>query len=312
MKVKGLYIMRYSPEQFDRKSTSFYKVADLRKAFEDGDILEASVVKCDKDLNLEVQLTPNIFGTIPADEFEFSAEGKPVKSIAVLSKVGKTVKFKITTMDKIDGDYKITLSRKAAQQECFEEYISKLEPGQIIDARVTYVEYYGAFCDIGCGFTALLPIESICVSRIVNPSKELRGMRNIKAIVKSVENNRVTLSHKELLGTWEEEIAKFNVGDTVPGVARVIEDYGVFVELTPNLVGLADTYPDIESGDNVSVYIKAIIPEKMKIKLLIISKNDKANKHIHYDYKIPQSGVITDWKYSPECSVKKFETHIGE
>ncbi len=45
---------------------------------------------------------------------------------------------------------------------------------------------------------------------------------------------------------------------------------GIFIELKPNLVGLAEYKDGIQYGENVSVYIKKIIPEKKKVKLLII------------------------------------------
>lgn len=302
--------MQYLPEQF-AKRIGGYRITDIKQAIESEEILEANVIKCDKDLNTQIQLGNNLIGVIPADEFEYSIDGRPMKSVAVLSKVGKSVKFKVMSAFKgTDGIYKIELSRKMAQKECYENYISKLELGQVIDARVTYVESYGAFCDIGCGITALLPIENICISRVANPSRDLKAMRNIKAVVKSIIDGKITLTHKELLGTWSEEASKFQAGDTVTGTVRVIEDYGVFVELTPNLVGLADVYPDISAGDEVSVYIKSIIPDKMKIKLLIINKNDRHTGSLHFNYKLPQNGFIYDWYYSPkECS-KKFETHI--
>lgn len=56
------------------------------------------------------------------------------------------------------------------------------------------------------------------------------------------------------------------------GIARETEKFknGIFVELKPNLVGLAEYKNDIEYGQNVKVYIKKIIPEKKKVKLIII------------------------------------------
>ena len=93
-------------------------------------------------------------------------------------------------------------------------------------------------------------------------------------MVKSIdsENNRITFSYKELLGTWQENANLFNEGDIVVGIARETEKNhnGIFVELKPNLVGLAEYKPDIVYGENVIVNIKKIIPEKKKIKLMII------------------------------------------
>lgn len=56
------------------------------------------------------------------------------------------------------------------------------------------------------------------------------------------------------------------------GIARETErsKNGIFVELRPNLVGLAEYKDGIEYGENVEVYIKKIIPEKRKVKLIII------------------------------------------
>jgi len=45
---------------------------------------------------------------------------------------------------------------------------------------------------------------------------------------------------------------------------------GIFVELKPNLIGLAEYKENIEYGQEVKVYIKKIIPDKKKIKLIII------------------------------------------
>ena len=85
------------------------------------------------------------------------------------------------------------------------------------------------------------------------------------------ENNRISFTYKELLGTWEDNIKEFEQGTVVKGIAREVEKdkNGIFIELRPNLVGLAEYKENIEYGQNVDVYIKKIIPEKRKIKLLI-------------------------------------------
>ena len=53
-------------------------------------------------------------------------------------------------------------------------------------------------------------------------------------------------------------------------ITEAREKNGIFVELRPNLVGLADHRPGVEYGQRVSVFIKKIIPEKKKIKLVIV------------------------------------------
>jgi small subunit ribosomal protein S1 len=191
------------------------------------------------------------------------------------------------------------LSREHAQRRCTEDYLSRLTPGDVIPARVTHLEPFGAFCDIGCGIIALMPIDTISVSRIEHPDERFAVGMDICAVVKSKVGMRITLSHKELLGTWRENAERFCVGETVTGVVRSIENYGAFVELTPNLAGLAELRDGLRVGQRVSVYIKNIIPERMKVKLTVIDELDGAPAVDAPEYFIA-GGHIDRFLYSPE------------
>jgi small subunit ribosomal protein S1 len=201
------------------------------------------------------------------------------------------------------------LSRRKAQ-EIYRDYIySNFNSGDIINAKITHLESFGAFCDIGCGIIALLPIDAISVSRISHPSDRFAPGQMIYAVVRGFDPlGRVMLSHKELLGTWEENAACFESGQTVAGIVRSVEQYGIFVELTPNLAGLAEPFPDARPGQHASVYIKSLIPEKMKVKLMIVDTFDPpAVPSSPPRYFITQ-GRLRHWQYSPEGSPKQIET----
>ena len=64
----------------------------------------------------------------------------------------------------------------------------------------------------------------------------------------------------------------FCAGQTVIGVVRSLTDYGAFIELTPNLSGLAEDDGTLRVGDHVAVYIRAIVPETLKIKLSVLHR----------------------------------------
>ena len=121
---------------------------------------------------------------------------------------------------------------------------------------------------------------------------------------------------KELLGTWQENADMFEVGQTVSGIIRSIEDYGVFVELTPNLAGLAEIREDTRDseiakiGCNTAVYIKSILPDRMKIKLILIDSYSSAPsiKKPQYFIDCEKTRHISHWKYSPESSQKTVES----
>jgi len=285
--------------------------AGLERAAERQIILEAPVTLCDHQFNLHVDLGAGIEGIIPREEVQY-LEGEEIKDIAILTRVGKTVCFKISGFNKLpSGKTIVYLSRRSAQKECMEYYISTLIPGDIIPARVTHLENFGAFVDIGCGIISLLSIDSISVSRISHPSSRMQTGDNIFTVVKGVdERGRIFVSMRELLGSWEENAALFSEGQTVRGIIRSVEDYGVFVELMPNLAGLAEYRPDVAAGQTAAVYIKSIIPEKMKIKLIIIDSgyDDEEKSAPEYFIDAKRTTHIDLWRYSPPSSKRIIET----
>ena len=106
------------------------------------------------------------------------------------------------------------------------------------------------------------------------------------------------MTMRELLGTWMENASRFAPGETVRGTVRSVKDYGSFVELAPNLSGLADSRENLTPGDGVSVYIKSIRPERMKIKLQVIEKLPSPEEPEPLRYQITD-GKLDRWTYSP-------------
>lgn len=282
-------------------------ISAVNDACRDGQILEGRALVCDSSHNLIVDLGC-MKGIIPREEGAVGIKEGTVRDIAIISRVNRPVCFVVTGFEKNqDGGTTAVLSRRAAQVKCKEERISKLTPGDIIDARVTHLENFGAFTDIGCGIVALLPIDAISVSRIDHPRERFSVGMDIKVIIKSIENGRITLSHKELLGTWEENVSMFSAGETVAGIVRSVESYGIFVELSPNLAGLAEAKEDVFPGQQASVYIKSILPARMKVKLVIIDTFDFSYRPAPPKY-FYEGSRINRFVYSPEGSEKKIIT----
>ncbi len=282
----------------------------LQEACQARTVLEARAVVCDSSHNLLVDLGC-MNGIIPREEGAIGIREGTVRDIAVISRVNKPVCFQVESFDRDKyGKPRAVLSRRAAQETCQREYLSALQCGDIVPARVTHLDCFGAFADIGCGVPSLVPIDSISVSRIEHSRERFTSGMDIRAIVKSVdEDGRICLSHKELLGTWEENAARFEHGETVAGIVRSVEEYGIFVELTPNLAGLAEPREGVHIGQLASVYIKNLIPERMKIKLIII---DTFSEYIPpkppvYYY---EGSHIDRFVYSPACADRLIETRF--
>ena len=180
-----------------------------------------------------------------------------------------------------------------------EHFLEHLAPGSLLTGRVTRLESFGAFVDVGCGIVAMLPTEHISVSRISHPKERFQTGQKILTAVRTIarETRRITLTHRELLGTWMENASRFRPGETVRGTVRTVKDYGSFIELAPNLSGLADAR-DLAPGDGASVLIKSIRPERMKIKLQVIEKLPPQMQPEPLRYQVTD-GKLDRWTYSP-------------
>ncbi len=283
----------------------------IEKAIEKQKILESVALVCDSSYNLHFDLY-GIPAVMPRSEVQSTRNGEEVKDIAVLTRVGKPVAFTIIGIKRDEnGKTVAVLSRRRAQEECRRRYIDGLLPGDILPATVTHLENFGAFVDIGCGIVSLLSIDSISVSRITHPRDRLRVGDRIRVVVKNIDaEGRLYVSQRELYGTWKENAARFHAGDTVAGIVRSIENYGIFVELAPNLAGLAELKDNVEVGDVAAVYIKSIIKEKMKIKLVIIDTEGRPERNASPKYFVDTAKVthLSSWRYSPENCPKVIET----
>lgn len=263
---------RFMPEGWNVSTQDLTKEL-LTNAISTGEILQGRVSKCDSNYNLYVDLGNNMTGVIPREDVEavnVDETGFPKPNIC-MSKVNKYVQFKVKN---IDSKNNYILSRKEVGKDALDWITNELQEGMVVNGIVKSIQPYGVFVEIGGGIVGLLHIEDISVARIKTPAERLKIGQKINVMIKCIDRKleRVILTYKELLGTWDDNIKDFNEGETVTGIARETEKSknGIFVELKPNLVGMAEYKPGIEYGQNVEVYIKKIIPDKKKVKLLIV------------------------------------------
>lgn len=152
-------------------------------------------------------------------------------------------------------------------------FYERLHKGMLVKGKVKNIQPYGAFIELQKGIVGLLHIEDISVCRLKTPADVMKVGDIIVTIVKSYDKDtgRITLNYKDLLGTWEENVKDLEEKTVVKGIVRNREKFGVFIELKPNLVGLAeDKKQNVSYGDEVNVYIKKISLETKKIKLVIL------------------------------------------
>ena len=304
--------MEFYPEGCCEKlGKTFASIDEIKNAMIKNEIIEGKVLLCDREHNLHIDLGV-IRGIIKREEGAIGIDDGTVRDIALISKVGKSICFNIIGFERdVFGNTFAVLSRKSVQEMCKKEFLDNLKNGDVIDAKVTHLEKFGAFIDIGAGINSLIPIDMLSVSRISHPKQRLTEGQKIKVALRKREGDKLTFTLKELLGSWEENADLFTPGETVTGVIRSIEDYGVFVELMPNLAGLAEIDDNLFEGQSVAVYIKSIIKQKMKIKLIIVEAYEQENTAKDLVY-FNQSNHIDYWQYSPKDCPKNIETDFNE
>ena len=237
----------------------------LRQAMARETVVEGRVTLCTPAHDLVVQLGP-FTGTIPREEAALGS---------------------------------LLFSRRRAQELALEALLA-CPPGTVLPATVTNLAGFGAFVDVGCGVVSMIGIENCSVSRISHPARRFTVGQEIYTVLTGTDRSlgRLYLSHKELLGTWQENAARFSPGMTVTGWVRGVQPYGTFVELAPNLTGLADQTEGLREDDRVSVYLKAILPDRMKVKLTILQTLPPQSAPDPLPYFIT-AGHLSRWVYSP-------------
>lgn len=239
---------------------------------EENDILQGIVEKCDENYNLHVKLDNGMEGIIPREEveaFNLDDKGLPKTNLCV-GKVHKYVQCKI----KEKHGENLLFSRKAVQEEVLDCVKNNLQEGKVLKGIVKNITPYGAFVDIGGGVVGLVHIEDLSVARIKTPFERVKIGQKLNIVVKCIdrETGRINLSYKDTLGSWEENAQNFKIGMKTKGIVRETEKNknGIFIELAPNLVGMAEYRNGLNYGEQVDIFIKKIDYDKKKVKLIIL------------------------------------------
>lgn len=262
----------FIPEGWNDKR-EVYDLSTIKEAYETGKTIQGYVDECDSDCNLYVKLGKNLTGIIPRKEVDLTSSDELglTKASVCRNKLNSFVQFKVK---EVPNDNVAILSRKQANEEALNWMVDNLQEGMVVKGIVRNMRRYGAFVEIGSGVVGLLHIEDISVSRIKTPEDRFCVGQKIDVAIKSVdkENNQIVLSYKELLGSWEENLEGIEEKQVLKGIVRETDKYknGIFIEIKPNLVGLAEYKEGYYYGQKVNVFVKKIIKDRKKIKLLII------------------------------------------
>ena len=251
-----------------------YTLEGLKKVLDEEQVVDMLVQDVDESLNMIGVVGNNIKAILPRDEASsIVGDDGFVEEKHIVNKKGKVLHVCIKEIiQNDDGTFELIMSKKKLELKVRRWMYMHLQVGMKLKGVVVSTNEYAAFVDVGGGVTGILKSDDITDTYIKHTSDVLKVGQRIQVIVKKYDRDtgRIELSYKEQLGTFEENVKKIKEGDIVEGIIRGRIKTGIFVELKPNLVGMAEHVNGVEYGQKVLVSIKRIIPEKKKIKLVII------------------------------------------
>ena len=241
-----------------------YTVEELENMKNSQQVIDMYIENIDENLNMLGVIGSNIKAYIPRNEASsIVGDDGLVEEKHIINKKNKVIPVCIKEIIKNDdGSIELVMSKRVLELKVRKWMYMHLKPGMKLRGVVVSTTEYAAFVDVGGGVTGILKLQDMSDSMLQNASDMFKVSQRIEVVVKKYD--------RELLGSFEENIKKYHEGDIVDGIIRNRIKSGVFVELQPNLVGLAEYKEGFEYGQKVNVYIKKIIKERKKIKLLII------------------------------------------
>lgn len=146
----------------------------------------------------------------------------------------------------IDRDRKrVLLSRRAVvdeeKAEARKESVGKLSTGQVLKGKVTRVEAFGAFVDLGGGLEGLVHVSNLSRRRVESAKEVLQPGQQVDVQVLEIKDGgqRIALGMKQLeADPWLEAERRYTPDTVVNGRVTRIAEFGAFVELEPGLEGL--------------------------------------------------------------------------
>jgi small subunit ribosomal protein S1 len=199
----------------------------------------------------------------------------------------KSMQFKIIRFR--DQGRTVVLSRRAllevAQEKESDSVRALLKKGAKLKGKVTRLEAFGAFVNLGAGVEGLVHVSELRHERVEHPKQVLKSGEEITVEVLGVKNSghrkneRISLSLKSLeKDPWEEVTRQFKPGSVTAGKVDTLTDYGAFVELAPNVRGMvhvsemankriAHPRDAVSVGDEVRVAVLEVDSKRRRLRL---------------------------------------------
>jgi small subunit ribosomal protein S1 len=274
----------------------FLKAVDSTiKYFNDGDIVDGTIVKVDRDEVL-LDIGYKTEGVIPSRELSIKHDVDPHEVVAV----GDTVEALV--LQKEDKEGRLILSKKRAQYERAWGDIEKIKAEDgVVEGTVIEVVKGGLIMDIG--LRGFLPASLVEMRRVRDLEPYIGQKIEAKIIELDKNRNNVVLSRRAWLEQTQSAVRQkfldeLQKGQIRTGVISSIVNFGAFVDLggVDGLVHVSELswkhidHPNevVQVGDEVTVEVLDVDMERERVSLSLKATQEDPWQHFARTHQIGQ------------------------
>ncbi|MDP2013942.1 MAG: 30S ribosomal protein S1 [Actinomycetota bacterium] len=274
----------------------FLAAIDLTiKYFNDGDIVEGTIVKVDRDEVL-LDIGYKTEGVIPSRELSIKHDVDPNEVV----RVGDVVEALVLTKEDKEG--RLILSKKRAQYERAWGTIEKVkEEDGVVEGQVIEVVKGGLIIDIG--LRGFLPASLVEMRRVRDLQPYVGKVLEAKIIELDKNRNNVVLSRRAWLEQTQSEVrqtflTQLQKGQIRAGVVSSIVNFGAFVDLggVDGLVHVSELswkhidHPSevVEVGQEVTVEVLDVDMDRERVSLSLKATQEDPWQHFARTHAINQ------------------------
>lgn len=213
-----------------------------------------------------VELEKGVEGLLHISELSWT---KKYNNPNELLAIGDRIEVQVLDADK--GNKKISLGLKQIESNPWLEVEGKYPVGAKVKGKIRNLTDYGMFVELDDGIDGLVHVSDISwTKRVGHPKDIFKKGEKVEAVVLAVDatNRRISLGIKQLTpDPWDDIAVKFPADTVITGKVTKIANFGLFVEIAPELEGLAHV-SEIVMGEGEKLEEKFKVGDELKVKVM--------------------------------------------
>ncbi len=280
---------------------------EIRRLFTTGEVIETTIIEANKG-GLLVSVN-HVSGFLPVSQLSPEhyprVTGGDKNKILEKLKSYVGIKMAVRVIDVSETDEKLIVSEKAVWEDAQKNVLSQFKIGDTVEGEVTALADFGAFIKFD-SLEGLVHISEIAWQRIDHPRDLLKIGQTVKAEIIGLEGSKIFLSMKKLVADpWANVGERYHVNDMVQGKVLKVNPFGFFVELDPEIHGLAhvselsdtpvaDVNTIAKEGDTMTFRIVSIEPKEHRLGLSLKKEVEKVEEVDKGDEVKKSNDIVTE------------------